>query len=253
MQAYGAAFARIYNERWGGFARRLAPQIEALYAATDLGQAEKSLLDVCCGTGQFAAHFLARGYQVTGLDLSPHMLALARDNNRQYIEAGQALFLQADAASFRLGRQHGLATSTFDALNHLPDEEALAGCFRCVREAVLPGGTFVFDLNTEEGLRRHWGGISVTDEKEAMIVTRGFYDPATRRATTCLSGFAETDPGRYERFEEVVYNTAFGLERVAELLREAGWRGCYFARQSDLLTPIEDPEAETRVFVVARR
>ncbi|NPV07905.1 MAG: class I SAM-dependent methyltransferase [Anaerolineae bacterium] len=253
MQAYGAAFARVYNQHWGGFARQLAPRIEALYAGTELGQREKSLLDVCCGTGQLARYFLERGYRVTGVDLSPAMLKYARENNRDHVASGQARFLRADASSFRLKESFGLAASTYDALNHLPDEEALAGCFRSVYDALLPGGTFIFDLNTEMGLRRHWGGISVTDNEEAMIVTRGIYDEAGRRALIRLSGFAPVGPRRYERFDEVVYNTAFPLERVAELLLEVGWRDAYFSSQADLLTPVEDPEAEMRVFAVARK
>src|SRR4051794_17975661 len=37
-----------------------------------------SVLDIACGTGRFTAVLLNRGYQVTGVDVSPEMLAVAR-------------------------------------------------------------------------------------------------------------------------------------------------------------------------------
>ncbi len=38
------------------------------------------VLDVGCGTGRHVAHFAERGFTVVGLDLSPHMLLVARAN-----------------------------------------------------------------------------------------------------------------------------------------------------------------------------
>ncbi len=181
MQAYGETFAHVYNLRWARFAREVAPRIESFYLGTHLGGQESSLLDVCCGTGQLAAHFLERGFRVTGIDLSKAMLAHARRNNAAQVEAGRARFVRADAACFTVEGRFGLAVSTFDALNHLPDEQALAGCFRSVHAAVLPRGMFVFDLTTESGLRRKRNGVSVINDEEAIVVKRGVYIEAERR------------------------------------------------------------------------
>jgi len=68
---YNPGFANIYNLRWGGFANHVAPRIREFYESTLLGKMNKSMLDVCCGTGQLALHFLENGYDVTGLDFSP--------------------------------------------------------------------------------------------------------------------------------------------------------------------------------------
>lgn len=64
------AWARFYNEVGSSFAVSVAPRIRRLYEATEMGRSTKTLLDVCCGTGQLARHFLDHGYEVTGLDLS---------------------------------------------------------------------------------------------------------------------------------------------------------------------------------------
>ncbi|NIN99288.1 MAG: methyltransferase domain-containing protein, partial [Anaerolineae bacterium] len=95
-------------------------------------------LDVCCGTGQLAIYFLERGYKVVGIDLSENMLRYAQESAAQYIGRGQARFLQADAADFTLDERFGLVVSTFDSLNHLPDENALRSCFQSVYAVLVP-------------------------------------------------------------------------------------------------------------------
>ena len=250
MQAYSPAFARIYNEKWTDFARHVAPLIRAFYESTPLGATRKSLLDVCCGAGQLAQHFLEHGYHVTGIDLSPAMLDHARQNNAPYVEAGQARFLQADAAAFTLDEQFGLAVSTFDSLNHLPDREALCGCFASVYPLLLPGGFFIFDLNTRAGLAR-WNGINVRDMPGHLIIDRGIYEEGSDRAWVRITGFVRTGSGLYERFEQTAYNTAYDLTWVRDELYRAGWQSAYFARIDDLGLPVPDPETLNRAFVIA--
>ena len=249
---YGKTFAQVYNTYWSGFAQAVAPKLLAFYAGTEAGQRRLPVLDLCCGTGQLAVHFLQAGFKVIGIDLSPHMLAHARENAREWVATGQAQFRQGDAADFALEEPVGLCVSTFDALNHLPDEEALARCFRCVYQAVAPGGWFVFDLNTRTGLAQRWNGIQVTDRPDVCIIERGFYDGQGRRAWMKVTGFVPTEAGLYERFEELHTNTAFAMDVVGQLLRAAGWHA-HPARLDDLSAPLADPEAEGRVWWVAHR
>ena len=251
MQAYGPSFARIYNRLWAGFAERVAPAIRAFYESTPIGAHNRALLDVCCGSGQLAGYFLAHGYRVVGIDLSPHMLGYARENNASYVAGGQARFVEADAADFCLEERFGLAVSTFDALNHLPGRAALQGCFRSVYPTLLQGGFFIFDLNTQAGLRAQWNGVQVQDTEELMLVNRGLYDEQGGRAWVRITGFLRLESGLYERFEETAYNVAFELAWVRQALLEAGWRSAYFCRIEDLGVPVAEPEKENRAFVVA--
>jgi SAM-dependent methyltransferase len=249
MQAYGKAFARVYNMKWGSFAARVAPAVLAYYLNTPLGQSERTLLDLCCGPGHLTRYFLERGFNVTGIDLSADMLVYARQNAGEYLSSGQASFLCADAADFRLDAPAGLAVSTYDALNHLPSLDALAACFRCTYAALRAGGTFIFDLNTRAGLRR-WTNIHLEEDDDVCIINRGMYDRQVGRAYVLVSGFARVEGGLYERFEELVYNTAFVLAEVEAALRQAGFSHVHFARLDDLAAPLADPEAEPRAFVV---
>ncbi len=249
MQAYGTAFARVYNEHWTHFARDLAPRILDFYTRGGAPVENPSLLDLCCGTGQLALFFLEHGYRVTGLDLSEGMLHYAADNARAYVETGQARFVQGDAAAFTLDDSFGLVVSTFDALNHLPNLDALGGCFRAVRAVIREDGRFIFDLNTRAGLKR-WNYVNIQEGDDLFLTNRGIYDGGDR-ALAHIAGFVRDEDGRYTRFDETVYNTVFDLAVVRELLLETGWHDAYFARSDALAVPLSQPEAEGRVFIVA--
>jgi SAM-dependent methyltransferase len=253
MQAYNAEFARLYNLRWGGFAQSIAPTIRNFYETTPIGQTNRALLDLCCGAGQLAVLFLEAGYKVVGIDSSEPMLAHARENANRFLGSGQARFIQGDASHFVLDDRFGLALSTFDALNHLENEEALEQCFQCVFNVLEKDGFFVFDLNTQLGLRR-WNSITINDSNdESLLITRGIYDEAGGKAWTRITGFVQEAGGLYRRSDLTAFNTAFELERVRKILLEGGWQDASFALGQDLKSPISEPETQSRVFIVARK
>jgi SAM-dependent methyltransferase len=249
---YNPGFANVYNLRWGGFANHIAPRIREFYESLPLGQVNKSMLDVCCGTGQLALHFLENGYDVTGLDVSPAMLRYAIEKTQVYVDQGRARFVEGDAANFVLDSQFGLVVSTFDALNHLPDMAALRGCFRSVAAVLVEEGCFIFDLNTRYGLQR-WSDASVQMTDDVAIFTRGVLVEEQRRFYTQISGFLRTECGLYERFDQTAFNTIFEMDTVHAALLEAGFRSAYCARSDDLVTPLDNPEVEPRVFFVAEK
>jgi SAM-dependent methyltransferase len=135
VQPYDRVFAALYNKRWTSFAQGVAPAIRTYYESLPVSAQHRSLLDLACGTGQLMQHFAEHGYRGVGIDISPHMLHHARQNLASHIEAGQVALIEGDVAGFSLDEQFGLAVSTFDALNHLPDEDALLGCFRSTHGA----------------------------------------------------------------------------------------------------------------------
>lgn len=256
VMSYGELFARVYNQRWTAFAEALAPAIRSLYERSHShGDAPKSLLDIGCGTGQLARHFLDHGYEVLGLDLSADMLRHAERNNARDVAAGRARFLQADAASFTVSGSFTLAVATYDALNHLQDMSALRACFGAVHAALADGGSFVFDLNTRAGLLKHWNSIQVDDTEALTLIGRSLYDGGAH-ATMRITGYLQREDGAHERFCELFSNTVFELSAIAPTLREAGFGDSYFATQHDLASPLADiasAESLERVFVVARK
>jgi len=111
------------------------------------GQAA-TLLDLACGTGGITA-LLAGAYQVSGLDISPGMLAMAREK----LPGGTRLYL-ADMTSFRLNASFDVIVCAYQGINHLLSLAAWQSSFDCACEHLNRGGLFVFDIITVSHLRR---------------------------------------------------------------------------------------------------
>lgn len=252
MDLYDAEFAHLYDALWSGFARSVAPTLYAYYQSVSNQQGAASMLDLCCGAGQVARLFADHGFRVIGLDLSPAMLALARRNNGPYIESGQVRLIEADAADFRLAERVDLVVSTYNSLNHMPDEDALRRCFACVHEATTDDGLFIFDMKPRAGLT-NWNHAFVHDTNAVTVVMKGRYDGLSTRASTRVTAFVRNENGDYRRLDRILVNTVFKMATVKALLHETGWRQVHFARIGHLDVPLDDPEAENRVFIVARK
>ena len=251
-QAYGKLFAKVYNEKWSGFANSVGPHILDFYTSKEISKINKRLLDLCCGTGYLSLFFLKNDYHVVGIDLSEYMLYYAKENTKEYIDHGKAKFIKTDASSFHLDDKFGLAVSTFDALNHLGSKESLQSCFKSVFDVVVDEGYFIFDLNTRLGLKG-WNSISISDSGNDIIINRGIFDEENNKAMIRITGFIPAGENLYQRYDEVVFNVAYDMNEVKDMLHDSGWKEVYFARSEDLFTPIEEPESMRRVFIVAKK
>lgn len=100
-----------------------------------------SLLELGCGTGSVLRHldFIA---ELTGLDASVGMLDHARS------KVPRATLIEGDIADFDLNRRFDVVICVFDTLNHLEHFNEWLSAFDAVAEHLVPGGLFLFDVNT---------------------------------------------------------------------------------------------------------
>jgi SAM-dependent methyltransferase len=107
----------------------------------------RTVLELACGTGALLER-LRDDYEVTGVDLSEEMLAVA---GRKV--PGVRLF-RADMTRVSLGETFDVVLCVFDSLNHLLSFAEWEAAFDRAREHLAEGGIFVFDVNTEAKLAR---------------------------------------------------------------------------------------------------
>jgi SAM-dependent methyltransferase len=245
-------WALYYHRKWGDYAVDVAPIIRTFYEATPTGAAERSLIDICCGTGHLSAIFVEAGYDVLGIDLSDAMIRTANIEQADAVSAGRARFVVGDACAFRVDRPAGLAVATYDALNLLPGLPELRDCFACVAQAVVPGGYFVFDVNTRTGFREDWTGCLVEESDDDFLFVQGLYD-GDRRATGHYAGFVRDDDGQWLRFEENPVGYAFEAGEVIDALLDTGWAEARAVEPKDLSRPLEGDKEPARLHIVARR
>jgi len=143
-----------------------AAQLERL--AQDAGLRGTRLLDVGCGTGSSALPMLARGYDVTGVDVSPRMLELARGK----LGPGVRLEL-ADMRELPSLGAFDLVWSVADGVNFLLDERALVAAFAGMRRNLAPGGLVVVDADTLASFRALYGSLLVIPGERRVVIFEG--------------------------------------------------------------------------------
>jgi SAM-dependent methyltransferase len=99
-----------------------------------------SVLEPGCGPGRMLEAIARRGVDVCGIDLSPHMVALAKERL-----GGRGVVEHADMTSFDLGRTFGGAVSPINTLLHLTRED-LARHLECVARHFDSGGIYLVQV-----------------------------------------------------------------------------------------------------------
>jgi SAM-dependent methyltransferase len=101
------------------------------------------VLDIACGTGPHLIRLAARGYAMTGLDLSPDNVRYLRGRvDKRGLEADLRV---GDMTRFRLPGPVDAAICMQDSQGHLLDNDAILAHLRSVARAVRKGGLYVFD------------------------------------------------------------------------------------------------------------
>jgi SAM-dependent methyltransferase len=100
------------------------------------------VLELGCGTGRFTLPLAREGFAITGLDVVPGMLALARQ------KAGELpiRWVEADARNFHLGEQFRFIFENGSVFMHMLTNADQDDFLACVREHLAPGGRFLVSI-----------------------------------------------------------------------------------------------------------
>ena len=107
----------------------------------------KTVLEIACGTGSILG-LLSRSYDVSGLDRSGAMLAIARK------KLPHVRFIRQDITRFRLAARFDAIICVFDSINHLLRPADWWKVFSLVARHLNKDGLFIFDVNTSGKLHR---------------------------------------------------------------------------------------------------
>ena len=177
-----------------------------------------TVLDLGCGGGH-NDWTLKRDVQVTGVDVSEHMLALARKLNPQ-VE-----YIAGDMRSVRLGRAFD-AVMAADAIDYMLTEQDLCAAFGTAYVHLKPGGVFcTYAEVTRENWQQNETHASLRTLGDVEIVfIENRYDP-NPADTTYEHTFVYLIRSDGELTIETDRHSGgiFPLERWRQLLRKVGF------------------------------
>jgi SAM-dependent methyltransferase len=178
------------------------------------------LLDVGCGTGTSFLPMLARGWRVTGCDLSAEMVRLARE------KVSEAVRLEvADMRDLPRFGSFDLVWALDDAVNYLLSTEELTAALAGMRDNLGGGGLLVFDLNAQHTYRTVFAERHVVEQDGLRITWIGLTAPDAGVGSICEARVevegatsARTHRHRQRHFTEAEVRAALvgvGLECLA--------------------------------------
>jgi SAM-dependent methyltransferase len=212
MPGYAEDLAYIHDVGFSGYVSSAAPELLDLLRRN--GIAGGLVVDLGCGGGRWARMLTREGYEVLGIDQSPHMIRLARRN--------------APRAEFRVGSllreaipRCDAVTSIGECLNYLFDADhgkrAMARFFRRVLRALRPGGVFVFDIAGPGRIPANAPVKNWMEGKGWAVLVETSGDAGKRLLERRIVSFRKVG-ARYRRSEELHRLRLYdGAEMVAEL------------------------------------
>lgn len=151
----------------------------------DNGQLGSTILDVGCGTGSHLLEFAQRGYDCTGVDLSPSMIEAAEEKAARLALANSPRWQVGDARTFDTGAIYDQVIMMFAVIGYLTSNEDVLDGLRNIRRHIKPGGLFVCDF---------WYGPAVLSVRpgERVRVLEDGTRKTLRSASTNVDSFTHT-------------------------------------------------------------
>lgn len=180
----------------------------------------RSVLEPACGSGRMLAELARRGYRVTGIDLSPAMVAYARQ--RMASEGLRGRVVHAAMQDFAFPQRFDLAHCLLNTFRHLLEEATAVAALECIARSLAPGGLFVLGLHLSDYAwrarqRERWvgrrGATRVTCNLQSWPPDR------SKRRERVRSRLSIEERGRVERLETSWEFRTYDAGQLARLLR----------------------------------
>jgi SAM-dependent methyltransferase len=233
-----SSFAKFYDRVMG----EPTETIERLSGWIDkYAPGAQSLLELGCGTGSVLAGLRAISH-LTGLDRSPQMLEIARG------KVPFARLVQDDLVSFHLEERFDVVVCVFDTINHLPSLAAWKDVYDRVADHLVPGGLFIFDVNTLSKLRRLGDGPPWVHDFDGNVLIMNVECDGRTSSVWDIRVFEQFDDGRFRLHHERINELGVPLDDIRSALQG----------RFDVLgehDPDDQPPSEesSRVYFVCRR
>jgi SAM-dependent methyltransferase len=202
-------FGRFYDAVMGDRAES-AKQVSELLRVSK--PSARTVLELGCGTGSILK-YLQGSYEVSGLDLSSKMLSIASK------KVPRAKLFRQDMVDFQIDRRFDAVLCVFDSINHVRRFSDWKKVFARVRQHLLPGGCFIFDINTQRKLERHIAERPWVHQFGRNLLIMEVTAVANHGSNWNIKVFEHVTRARYVLHEEDIVEVSFPLGKILGALR----------------------------------
>lgn len=204
-----------------------------------------------CGTGSLTRYLLERELEVWGVDLSADMLEVAREKIGRSHPHASVHWLKQDIRHLSLPREMDSIISFCDTLNYIPDAEGVRQVFAHVFDALVSGGTFLFDVHTPYKIAEVFGNESFCyRDEDVAYIWQSTYDETVETVEHDLTLFVAEGNGLYRRFNELHHQRAYSLDDLQKWLGETGFS--LLSITADFSTQQVEEDSERAFFLVQK-
>ena len=211
----------------------------------------ENVLEVGCGTGRILKQLLDAGCYVTGVDISPDMLFIAREKLAKYISAGKLRILKHNLCIETIPEKFERAFVTFYTFNYLVSQCERERFMHNIYDILEPSGIIIIDLlypivfsNPE--LDNKW--------TEKMLLINGYQIKLKDKRT--MNGDIEERIQKYtdgNTVDEIITHRSFFTKSyIQEVLLKAGFKDIRFTDGYNIrgFHSLDSGEKEINSFIV---
>lgn len=160
FDAYATYYDLLYRDKGYGAEVKYIAGLLNKYGVSEGAR----LLELGCGTGAHAAHFLENGFCITGIDQSEGMIQLANERIAALgFELGSYSFQKGNVQTWRENYKYSAVLSLFHVMSYQTTNKEVDAAFETAAQHLDAGGIFLFDA---------WYGPAVLFERPDVRVKR---------------------------------------------------------------------------------
>ena len=205
------------------------------------------LLDIGCGTGTLSLFFHQEGYDVSGIDLSEDMLAVA-------YERLQANGVTLPLFTMSMDELEGfdeldVVTIPIDSINYLAKTDAVIETLKRIFASLREGGQLFFDVHSLYKMDHIFmEGPFTYDDGDIAYVWHTEPGEEEHSIFHEMTFFVKEESGLFERFDEEHFQRTFPVELYVKWLQEIGFTQVEVTADWTEKSPTEESE---RIFIRA--
>lgn len=176
-----------------------------------------TVCELACGTGNITSRLEKRGYNITGVDISEDMLAVASE------KLNHAQLLCSDMSHFMPYKKYDVFLCMIDGINYVTVPKAVERTFKNVRSALNDNGVFIFDISTRHKLKNILGNETfIHSDYDVFYSWQNQYIEKYDLSDMLLNFFVR-EGDTYRRFEERHLQRGYSEKEICTMLKRAGF------------------------------